>query len=86
MGLECLKEFDEYLLLAALAINYIGMLRCVVRIFDVLDVKVAGSVLVNLSKCLFDKFKAHIAQLASDSHQELVDVQSSIMIGIESRE
>ena len=86
MCLECLKELDEYLLFASLAINYIGMLRCVVRIFDVLDVKVAGSVLVDLCKCLFDKFKSHIAQLASYGHQELVNVQSSIMVRIKGRE
>lgn len=54
-----------------------------IRIFDVVDVEEAGPILVNLSESLLHECQALVVQLATNGHQELIDVQSAVPVRVE---
>ena len=54
-----------------------------IRIFDVVDVEEAGPILVNLSESLLHECQALVVQLATNCHQELIDVQSAVPVRVE---
>ena len=62
------------------------MLARVVAVADVIDVQETGTVTVDLLEGFLDKLETFVVELASDCHQELINAECAVAIGIKSSE
>ena len=62
------------------------MLASVVAVADVIDVQETGTVTVNLLEGFLDKLETFVVELASDCHEELINAECAVAIGIKSSE
>ena len=58
------------------------MLAGVVAVADVVDVQETRAVTVDLMEGLLDKLEAFVAELTADRHEELIDVECAVTIGV----
>ena len=86
MRLKSLQEFYQHLFLCPFAFDYIWVFVGPIRVPDVIHIQKARTVLVNLTESLLHKLQSFIVKLTADCHQELVDVQRTVPIRIESGE
>ena len=86
MRLKSFQEFYQHLFLCPFAFDYIWVFVGPIRVPDVIHIQIARTVLVNLAESLLHKLQSFVIKLAADGHQELVDVQRTVPISIESRE
>src|SRR3569833_177610 len=86
MHFKCFKEFIQDLSLCFSSLHDIRVLAGIVNILEILNVEVPTIVLIDLPKSLLNQSSPEIVQFSPNSHQDLVIVQCSDPVGVESAE